>query len=384
MSKLNRLHPLHSVTALNLNTAKKAANENKFDKDFIPIIEIDYSLVGRKSEYDYTGFIVMDTNEDVLLSNNIDYNKRKPKLKIVKLFREEVVIPFKISKGNKQANDDDGIIKIVSDGIEVLTKKSIDVELDETIALKVSSKNLKKNAKIDFFASDDGGFFDTRGIQNIFCGKIKFIAGSSKVGLRLTKNIEELPIAPNDYERPPLWVKPDKSFAVANKYQDCYGMCFAVTMARVSKAYNDVLRFSPIMVQSTGQDYLYSGTVVANIPDKIFGYGVGGALATNGYADLVDHNDVLKGYLNEGAMIQYWRNENQLSWENLKREMKKAIAKQPNNFEGGHSVIFKSYIFDENGNIKGISYYDYGGINKIFNINENKIFKGANLRDTKK
>lgn len=45
---------------------------------------------------------------------------------------------------------------------------------------------------------------------------------------------------------------------------------------------------------------------------------------------------------------------------------------------------FKTYIFDENGNIKGISYYDYGGINKIFNINENKIFKGANLRDTKK
>jgi hypothetical protein len=348
------------------------------------IVNIDFSLIGKKSEYDYNGFIVIDTNEDLRLSNSIDTNKRIQKLKIIKLFNENVVIPFKVSKGNKNANDDDGIINIVSEGIEVLTKKSINIELDETIAIKVSSRNLKQNAKIDFFASDDGGFFDSKGLQNIFCGRIKFIAGSSKVGLKLTKNIEELPIAPIDYVQPPLWVEPDKSFAVANKYQDCRGMCFAVTMARVGKAYKDVLRFSPIKVQSTGQDYLYSGTVITNIPDKVFGYGVGGALATNGYADLVDHNDIIKGFLNEGAMIQYWRNENQLSWENLKREMKKAIAKQPNNFEGGHSVIFKSYIFDENGNIKGISYYDYGGINKIFNINENKIFKGANLRDTKK
>jgi hypothetical protein len=64
--------------------------------------------------------------------------------------------------------------------------------------------------------------------------------------------------------------------------------------------------------------------------------------------------------------------------------MKKSILHQPNNFEGGHSVIFKSYLFDVNGNITGISYYDYSAINKIFNINENKIFKGANLRDIKK
>ncbi len=384
MQKLHKLNKLDTVSALNLNSTNKILNENKFEKDFIPIIEIDYSLVGKKREYDYRGFIVIDTNESVQLSSNIDTNKRNPTLKIIKIFNENVIIPFKISKGNKLANDDDGIIKIISEGIEVLTKKSITVELDETIAIKVSSNDLKQNAKIDFYASDDGGFFDTRGLQNIFCGRFNFITGSSKVGLKLTKNIEELPLAPNDYAQPPLWVEPDKSFAVANKYQDCHGMCFAVTMARVAKAFKDVLRFSPIKVESIGQDYLYSGTIVTNIPDKVFGYGVGGALSVNGYADLVDHNDVLKGYLSEGAMIQYWRNENQINWENLKKEMKKSILQQPNNFEGGHSVIFKSYLFDENRNITGISYYDYTGINKMFNINENKIFKGANLRDNKK
>ena len=358
---------------------------NKFENDFIPVVNIDFSLIGKKSEYDYKGFIVIDTNEDLQLSNSIETNKRIQKLKIIKLFNENVVIPFKVSKGNKNANDDDGIINIVSEGIEVLTKKSINIELDETIAIKVSSRNLKQNAKIEFFASDDGGFFDSKGLQNIFCGSFKFIAGSSKVGLKLTQNIEQLPLVNSDYVSPPTYSKPKKSFEVANKYQDCGGMCFAVSMARVAKAYKDILRVSPIKVETSGQDYLYSGTVVTNIPDKFFGYGVGGALAARGYADLVDHNDIIKGFLNEGAMIQYWGNPNNVTWEKLKMAIKNQINKiEDNNWGGGHSVIFKSYSFDANGSIDGLNCYDYSGINRNFKIYENKIFKGANLRDTKK
>ncbi|MCU0351748.1 MAG: hypothetical protein MUF43_13125 [Flavobacterium sp.] len=358
---------------------------NKFENDFIPVVNIDFSLIGKKSEYDYKGFIVIDTNEDLQLSNSIETNKRIQKLKIIKLFNENVVIPFKVSKGNKNANDDDGIINIVSEGIEVLTKKSINIELDETIAIKVSSRNLKQNAKIDFFASDDGGFFDSKGLQNIFCGSFKFIAGSSKVGLKLTQNIEQLPLVNSDYVSPPTYSEPKKSFEVANKYQDCGGMCFAVSMARVAKAYKDILRVSPIKVETSGQDYLYSGTVVTNIPDKFFGYGVGGALAARGYADLVDHNDIIKGFLNEGAMIQYWGNPNNVTWEKLKMAIKNQINKiEDNNWGGGHSVIFKSYSFDANGSIDGLNCYDYSGINRNFKIYENKIFKGANLRDTKK
>ena len=358
---------------------------NKFENDFIPVVNIDFSLIGKKSEYDYKGFIVIDTNEDLQLSNSIETNKRIQKLKIIKLFNENVVIPFKVSKGNKNANDDDGIINIVSEGIEVLTKKSINIELDETIAIKVSSRNLKQNAKIEFFASDDGGFFDSKGLQNIFCGSFKFITGSSKVGLKLTQNIEQLPLVNSDYVSPPTYSEPKKSFEVANKYQDCGGMCFAVSMARVAKAYEDILRVSPIKVETNGQDYLYSGTVVTNIPDKFFGYGVGGALAARGYADLVDHNDVIKGFLNEGAMLQYWGNPNNVSWEKLKKAIKDSISKKSNSdWGGGHSVIFKSYSFDANGNIAGLNCYDYTGINRNFKINESKIFKGANLRDTKK
>ncbi len=358
---------------------------NKFENDFIPIVNIDFSLIGKKNEYDYKGFIVIDTNEDLQLSNSIDTNKRIQKLKIIKLFNENVVIPFKVSKGNKNANDNDGIINIVSEGIEVQTKQSINIELDETIAIKVSNRNLKQNAKIDFFASDDGGFFDRKGLQNIFCGRFMFITGSSNVGLKLTQNIEKLPLVNSDYVSPPTYSEPKKSFEVANKYQDCGGMCFAVSMARVAKAYKDILRVSPIKVETSGQDYLYSGTVVTNIPDKFFGYGVGGALAARGYADLVDHNDIIKGFLNEGGMIQYWGNPNNVTWEKLKKAIKNQINKiEDNNWGGGHSVIFKSYSFDANGSIDGLNCYDYSGINRNFKINENKIFKGANLRDTKK
>ncbi len=189
----------------------------------------------------------------------------------------------------------------------------------------------------------------------------------------------------SDYVSPPTYSEPKKSFEVANKYQDCGGMCFAVSMARVAKAYEDILRVSPIKVETNGQDYLYSGTVVTNIPDKFFGYGVGGALAARGYADLVDHNDVIKGFLNEGAMLQYWGNPNNVSWEKLKKAIKDSISKKSNSDGGGgHSVIFKSYSFDANGNIAGLNCYDYTGINRNFKINESKIFKGANLRDTKK
>ena len=96
MQKLHSLHRVHRVSALNLNTAKKIANENKFDKDFIPIIDIDYSLVGKKSEYAYNGFIILDSNEVTQLSNYLDPNKNKQNLKIIKLFKDDVFIPFKI------------------------------------------------------------------------------------------------------------------------------------------------------------------------------------------------------------------------------------------------------------------------------------------------
>lgn len=192
----------------------------------------------------------------------------------------------------------------------------------------------------------------------------------SKVGRRLTRNIEGYPVATFSGQLPDshTWNFPEESFKVANKYQKPKGMCFAVTMKRVEKAYKDQWNISDaIIVNTKHEDYRFSGTISPAIDDKYFGYGVGGALAKNGYADLISHEDVWNGKLEEGAMIQYWNNENEVTWETLKAAIKSSIGARPHpNFSGGHSVIFKSYEYDTNGNITKILFYDYAGIHRKF------------------
>lgn len=197
----------------------------------------------------------------------------------------------------------------------------------------------------------------------------------SKTGITLTSNLELLPEAPPGYMLPPLWDEPQKSFAVANVYQDCLGMCFAVTMARVKKAYMDSVGVNALSLSLRGQDYNISGTGTVNkaaIPNTYFGYGVGGALAAKGYARLVTNDEVWNGALQEGALLQYWWGDDP------------AMVNKQNNDLSGHSIIFKSYLFDEQGNIFGFKHYDYHGIyRETIKANVGKVFFGANLRDRK-
>lgn len=122
---------------------------------------------------------------------------------------------------------------------------------------------------------------------------------------------------------------------------------------------------------------------------KILFYQVGGALAKNGYAELLTHEDVWNGKLEEGAMIQYWNNRNEKDWHVLKNAIKLSIGKKRAlwnvDFGAGHSVIFKSYIYDSSGTIIGIKYYDYVGIGRSFNESDKftKLMQSANLKDEK-
>ncbi|MCD9856797.1 hypothetical protein LUD75_18885 [Epilithonimonas sp. JDS] len=117
-------------------------------------------------------------------------------------------------------------------------------------------------------------------------------------------------------------------------------------MKRVEKAYFDEWNITDAIIVSTKhEDYRFSGTIISTIEDKYFGYGVGGALSKNGYAILVTPNGIWEGKLEEGAMIQYWNDYNEIGWKLLKEEIKNALCgKNAPNFNGGHSVIFKSYI----------------------------------------
>lgn len=191
------------------------------------------------------------------------------------------------------------------------------------------------------------------------------------------------PLLPATCKGPPTYSDTKKYFEVAKKYQNSYGMCFAVSMARVRKAYKDEFNVEVLSLNLRGNDYLYSGTVVTTIPDKYFGYGVGGALASKGYANLIDEKGVKNGDLEEGAMLQYWNISSSISFLTLKKAIKDSINEISNqNFEGGHSVIFKSYIKDSSGVITGLNFYDYSGIGRQYSFSSNsKMFLGANLKD---
>ena len=338
--------------------------------------------------------IVNDTSEWTF-DDHIDENLRKQKSHEIKFTNNynAARIKFKVEKGNSNANDDDGgNITILyfndSETKSIMSTKQIDVKYGDTIS--VDWDGTKGIYQIQFYADDNDSFFDG-GVSNVYCGVAK-IKGS-KVGRRLTKNIEKLPIALSGEHLPDNdeynYGHPQKSIDIANKYQNCLGMCFVVSMSRVGKAYNDCKVTDAIQVAIKGDDYVYSGTITATIPDKYFGYGVGGALAKNGYAELLTHEDVWNGKLEEGAMIQYWNNRNEKDWHVLKNAIKLSIGKKRAlwnvDFDAGHSVIFKSYIYDSSGTIIGIKYYDYVGIGRSFNESDKftKLMQSANLKDEK-
>lgn len=363
-------------------------NENSegTDNAYIPVVNIDETSNNVYGVYTHE-------NKTWTLSEDIQQDLRKPKSKNIKFKSEDklVKIKFNVNKGNQNANDNDG---------GKITAKFFDVD-DEFIKSKIfedlkygdnfelewdKSKNI---GQIDFYADDTDFWGTDGGVSNVFCGAIKY---GSKVGRTLTKNIENLPIAkpsehlPNTSEY--TYGHPQESIDIANKFQNCLGMCFAVSMARVGKAFQDCKINDAIKVAIKGEDYIYSGTVLKNIPDEYFGYGVGGALTKNGYAELLSHEDVWAGKLEEGAMLQYWNNYNEKDWMSLKSAIKLSMGKSPAqwhpDFNAGHSVIFKSYNYDTGNKIIGIKYYDYHGIEtRGFNKGDKKMILGANLKDTK-
>ncbi len=195
------------------------------------------------------------------------------------------------------------------------------------------------------------------------------ITFESKVGIQLVSNIENLPQAPDGYTAPPMWDNPEQSWAVANQYQDCGGMCFAVSMARVHQAFADQGESNAINLSTLSVDYRISGTILNNIPNQYAGYGVGGALANNGYGYLVNNTGVWNGELQRGAVLQYW-------WYGSFN------AAQADNFSmGGHSIIFENYIYDSNGTIIGLNYADYQGTGRTLMNTPGRIIVGANLID---
>lgn len=324
----------------------------------------------------------------VKLSEHLDKDKQTLEYTELVTKAKHLKITFSVQQGSSKTWDDDGYIEPklsvedeaiakITSAKEIYAKYGTEITVDIEITAKEDTEFF-----LDFYANDNDDYFHGE-YKNVYCGRVKVsFVHQSRVGLRLTSNIESLPLAPTDYIEPPTFSEPKKTFEVANKYQNCRGMCFAVSMARVKKAYQDEFGVDVISLNLKNKDYLYSGTIITSIPENYFGYGVGGALAAKGYAELIDENGVWNGELEEGAMLQFWNNYNLVSFEKLKTAIKDKLKEIENDdFFGGHSVIFKSYIRDNSGKITGLNLYDYSGINRSEDKNKEMLFVGANLKD---
>ncbi|KMQ65327.1 hypothetical protein ACM39_16780 [Chryseobacterium sp. FH2] len=353
------------------------------DNSYIPVVNID-EVQNSSNKVQTNG------NKEWTLSIYIQQSLRKPKSKNIKFISEDKIVKVKLNviKGNPTANDSDGgnITAKFYDVDDKFIESKVFKNLKYGDSFEVEWDKSKKIGQISFYADDNDWIFDG-GVKNVFCGAIKY---GSKVGRTLTKNIEGLPIAKLGEHLPATdeytFGHPQESIDIANKYQNCLGMCFAVSMARVGKAFEDCKITDAIKITTKGDDYIYSGTISKNIPDDYFGYGVGGALAKNEYAELLTHEEVWGGKLEEGAMIQFWRNKKLTNWETLKKSIKNSLSKiNDGYFSYGHSVIFKSYVYDKNNKIAQIRYYDYHGIGEelVFENNNERILLGANLKDEK-
>jgi RHS repeat-associated protein len=219
------------------------------------------------------------------------------------------------------------------------------------------------------FYNDNTGMLSTKGTRS------EQATFETKVGIQLIENIKNLPNSPSGYDPPPTWDKPELSYDVANQYQNCKGMCFAVSMARINEAFSNLDNEKPLSLFPTSaknQDYNISGTVDRpSIPQNYLGFGVGGALVKDGYGTLVDNAGVWSGMLQSGAAMQYWYGASESEVIQNLNDRKRV---------SGHSFIFNKYNFDSNGNIIGFEAYDYSGA-KTFKKNDGKIFLGANLKD---
>jgi RHS repeat-associated protein len=194
------------------------------------------------------------------------------------------------------------------------------------------------------------------------------ITDETRVGIQLVSNYNNL--STSTPSNPIAWSDETvagitQTHADANTYQDCYGVCYAVTGARANRAYEDMSGSGVInlTVSSGNQDHLISATAITT--GQYAGYGVGGALLRNGYGTIV--NDVWSGDLQQGALLQIWHppvNSNPYSG-------------------GGHSQVFESYTYDNNGNITGMNIIDNysGGTQETIPRSTSDTIRAVNLTD---
>jgi|GEM_PF-695202 len=199
----------------------------------------------------------------------------------------------------------------------------------------------------------------------------------SRVGIELIGNIDGLGNTPPGFD-PISWntTNPSEielSQIQANLYNNCEGVCYATTESRAQQAYIDQSGSGVVNLSVSNKNIdhkIASSQLGTNSP--FLGYGAGGPFAKNGVGLIVDNKGVWSGQLQKGALLQVW-NSTSVNINTLIQS-------------GGHSIIFRNYLFDNNGNIVDFEYTDYhGGVRRFkenYHVPSNQTtIMGVNLKD---
>ena len=343
--------------------------------EFIPVVKFDRASFSRPES-----MRLVETSQKVTLSDKIDESKQKISLWTMKTGPGEYKLPFKIEKGFGTW-DDDGVISVKispeNADVAIINNEKINAKYGDSfeITLKLSGHE-EKQFDLDFYANDDEDDYNKGELKDVHCGRMSVtMAGSSKVGFRLISNIDALPNAPTGYNFPDYDTKNVEEITLnqkmANKYNNCEGVCYATTESRAQQAYIDEKGSGVVdlTVSKNNIDHRIAATYETN--DPYMGYGAGGPFLRHGYGEEIDDIGVWVGELKTGALIQRWNTD----------DASKLFK------HGGHSVIFRQYTYNEKGDINGLEYTDYhGGIrhwakNSFTNRGTHYTYMAVNLKD---
>jgi hypothetical protein len=348
---------------------RKAYNHD----EFIPIVKFNRDSFSRQASLK-----LVEQSEGVTLSCKIDVNKRSIPLYTITTLPGSIVLPCCVEKGVGTWNADsfvEAVIEPPTSDVQFTSGNTFKVKCEQQFQLSLNITGHKdRSFSIKFYANNDSEHYNHSELENFFCGRIDFtILGSSAVGFRLIENIDALPQAPVEYHHPESETNDPSDIKLsqeqANLYNDCLGVCYATSASRAQQAYIDITGSGVIdlTVSNKNIDHRIASTVGGN--DLYMGYGAGGPFALHGYGRAVDNDGVWNGELKRGALLQLWHST----------DIKNLYSK------GGHSGIFRNYLYDDNGMINVIQYTDYhGGLRNWKKIKcIEKTILGVNLLDVK-
>ncbi len=191
-------------------TVRQSDNSNNsltvagLDSDeFVPKVSLHVSKV---DESGGETKCTLDKKEDIPLSEYLDNGYRNNQTVVIETSKSEITLPFEIIKGNRESDDDKGIITVTLfkkledgtttseiKGVKITNEKEFETTYRGTHSVKLEFKDLKESTDfyIDFYAKDDyeeGWWWweddVTSGkLTNIHCGRVKieFVVPGPKV-----------------------------------------------------------------------------------------------------------------------------------------------------------------------------------------------------------